>query len=195
MGQQIWYGQVSSADEVQQILDLQATNHYSAVSDLVAASQGFVTVRHDPEVLQRMNQAYPSIIARVDGRVVGYCLVMLREFAAEVPVLAPMFAMLEGLSWEGQALECWRWFVMGQICVAEAYRGQGVFDGMYQALREVCRGDFDLVITEIARRNGRSINAHRRVGFTTMHTYPDDTTGEVWDVVALDFRNHSSSSK
>ncbi len=178
---------VSSADEVRQILELQAENHPSAVTSEVAASQGFVTVRHDPDVLLRMNQAAPAIVARRHGRVVGYALVMPRWFAPDVPILAPLFAMLETLSWKGVPLAGNpRWFVMGQICVAAGHRGGGVFDGMYRAMSEHYRDRFDFTVTEVAARNTRSLRAHARVGFETLHVYPDATTGEQWHVIALD---------
>lgn len=181
----IRYTTVQDAQDVGQILDLQAANHPSAISLETARSQGFVTVRHEPDVLLRMNRAYPSVIAKDGERLAGYCLVMPREFGPEVPVLAPMFDLLETLSWRGRPLRDGGWFVMGQVCVAEAYRGQGVFDGLYAKLREVCRTDFDFVVTEIAERNARSLRAHERVGFETIHVYPDATTGEVWHVVAM----------
>lgn len=179
------YTQVKNDSEVLQILELQAQNMAAVLTPDVIASQGFLTVRHDPEVLLDMNKAYPSVIAKDGGRLAGYCLVMPRDFASRVPILAPMFAMLENLTWQRRPLNESRWFVMGQVCVAEEYRGRGVFDGMYQKLREVCRPDFDFVVTEVAGRNTRSLRAHGRVGFETIHTYPDETTGEVWHVIAL----------
>lgn len=184
---EIFFTSVSSPKEVMQILDLQAKNHVSTVSPAVAQEQGFVTVKHNPEVLQRMNKVAPSIIAKDGDHVVGYALVMPRSFAAEIPILQPMFDLLDTLSWRGKALrENPRWFVMGQICVAEGYRGMGVFDGMYQKMKDVCRQDYDFVITEIAERNTRSIRAHERVGFETLHTFSDDIAKEDWRVVVLE---------
>lgn len=179
---------VSTRAEVQQILDLQACNHPSALSAETMSEQGFVTVQHDPDVLWRMNQAFPSVIARDGDTLAGYCLVMPQAFRSEVPILEPLFVLLENLSWRGKPLREGRWFVMGQVCVAEAYRGQGVFDGMYQKLREVCRPHFDFVVTEVAARNTRSLRAHERVGFETFHIYPDDVTGERWHVIAWDWK-------
>lgn len=75
---------------------------------------------------------------------------------------------------------------MGQICVADGYRGQGVFDGLYAKMKETCRRDYDLVITEIAERNARSIRAHERVGFQTLHTFSDEVAKEDWRVVVWD---------
>lgn len=170
------------------MLDLQAENHVSVVSASVAQEQGFVTVKHNPEVLQRMNAVAPSIIAKHGDRVVGYALVMPRSFAPHIPILQPMFDLLDTLSWKGRALkENPRWFVMGQICVADGYRGMGIFDGMYQQMKAACQKEYDFVITEIAERNTRSIRAHERVGFKTLHTFSDAVAGEDWRVVVLDF--------
>ena len=45
---------------------------------------------------------------------------------------------------------------------------------------------FDLVVTEVAARNTRSLRAHARVGFEPLHVYPDATTGEEWHVIGLE---------
>lgn len=185
MNAMIEFTTVSSEEEVQQILDLQALNHLTAVSEAEKASQGFVTVRHDWDVLTRMNRAAPSVIAKSDGKVVGYCLVMPRSFANDVPVLVPMFEMIESQTWNSRPVNDYRWFVMGQVCVAADFRGAGVFDGMYQKLKEVCKADYDLVITEVAARNTRSVRAHERVGFVTMKVYTEDLTGETWHLIGM----------
>ncbi|MGE0362121.1 MAG: N-acetyltransferase family protein [Vicinamibacterales bacterium] len=182
----IVYRAVSNSAEVRQIHALQAANHPTALTAAEMAAQGFVTVRHDLAVLQRMSDVAPGVIATDGDAVVGYALVMPREFAADVPILRPLFAVLEGLQWRGRPLrDDPRWFVMGQICVAEGYRGAGIFDGLYRAMAEQCRERYDFTVTEVAARNTRSLRAHRRVGFETIHVYPDDITGEEWHVIAL----------
>ena len=188
MADKIHFTTVSTSAEVQQILDLQQKNLAPALSAETMASQGFLTVRHDPAVLQRMNEAAPAVIAKDGDQLAGYALVMPREFSPEVPILQPMFEMLDGLVWNGITLrDNPRWFVMGQICVAEAYRGMGIFDGLYLKMKEVYRSQYDYTVTEVAERNTRSMRAHERVGFQTLHIYPDETTGEVWRVVVLEF--------
>lgn len=177
---------VSTAREVDEIHALQAANLVSALTPETIASQGFVTVRHDPSVLLRMNQVAPAIIAKADGRVVGYALVMPRDFAAHVPILKPLFELLDTLAWNGAPLaDSSRWFVMGQICIANGYRGMGIFDGLYRTMALVYGDRFDLTVTEVSARNTRSLRAHARVGFQTLHTYDNATTGEKWHVIAL----------
>jgi RimJ/RimL family protein N-acetyltransferase len=89
------------------------------------------------------------------------------------------------LDWQGKQIQDYRFYVMGQICVAESHRGQGVFDGLYNAHKRLLSADFDLCVTEVATRNTRSSRAHERVGFRTIHTYQDHT--DVWNVVVWDW--------
>lgn len=178
---------VSRPQEVERILALQAENHRDNVDAGTAARDGFTSVRHDPEVLHAMNRAHPSAIAKSGEELAGYCLMMPQEFRDRVPILQPMFSLLDTLQWRGEALAGNpRWFVMGQVCVARAFRGMGVFDGMYHQLRKTYAPRFDFTVTEISQRNARSLRAHRRVGFETLHVYPDET--DVWEVVVWDWR-------
>lgn len=188
MSRQIDFTIVSTPDEVRQIFALQAANLAAALTPETMAAQGFVTVRHELAVLERMNAAAPAIVAKDGDHVVGYALVMPREFASDVPILQPLFRMLDALSWKGALLRDQpRWFVMGQICIAEGYRGGGIFDGLYRAMAATYRGRYDFTITEVAARNTRSLRAHERAGFQPLHVYRDDSTGEDWHVIVLDF--------
>jgi hypothetical protein len=188
MSRPIAFTTVSTTDDIRQILDLQAANLASALTPDAIASQGFVTVRHDLDVLERMNETAPAIIARDGDRVVGYALVMPRAFASDVPILQPLFQMLDALAWKGVLLrDQTRWFVMGQVCIAEGYRGRGIFDGLYRTMADAYRDRYDFTVTEVAARNTRSLRAHARAGFYTLQRYADATTGEHWHVIVLDF--------
>ena len=82
----------------------------------------------------------------------------------------------------------WTVGVASEVVPSGAFRGRGVFDGLYQQLREAYAPRFDFTVTEISQRNTRSLRAHRRVGFETMHVYEDPAAGEQWEVVAWDWR-------
>lgn len=143
---------------------------------------GFVTVEHTLAILQAMHALAPSVVARdAAGEVVGYALAMPRETATLLPILAPMFAQLDALP-----IAAARYYVMGQIAVAPAHRGTGVFDALYAEHRARYRDRFDVLVTEIATRNTRSLRAHARVGFATLETYRDAT--DEWALVAWDWR-------
>ncbi len=176
----------STDEELEQILSLQHRNVEENLSSEEVASQGFVTVHHDLELLRDMNRAEPQVIATSDGQVVGYALVMLRAFEDRVPILKPMCDMLSGLTYDGRPVDETHYFIMGQVCVDKPVRGKGVFGGMYRKMQELYSRRYDMVITEVARRNTRSIRAHEKVGFELLHRYLD-SDGEEWDVILWDW--------
>jgi hypothetical protein len=178
---------VQSEADVQGILDLQQQNLTRNLSPEVQLSQGFLTVSHTPAVLTQMNAAAPSIIAKDGEKVVGYCLTMLPAFKKDVPELVPFFSLLDTLNYQGKPLNEYAFYVMGQVCVAGSHRGQGLFDAMYQHQRQIYGDQFQLLVTDISDRNGRSQNAHARVGFHPIHTFDDPGTGEPWTVVVWDW--------
>lgn len=172
---------VSGISELQQILFLQRENLKQHVDNLEKKSQGFVTVEHTIDLLQQMHDLAPSIIVKDGEELAGYALTMLNECKAMVPELVTMFANFNNLTWKGKPLSEYKYYVMGQICVNKAYRGQGVFDMLYHKHKETYRQQFDFIITEISTSNTRSIRAHERVGFTTIDTYKDHI--DEWVVV------------
>jgi len=176
----------SGNDDLEKILGLQEKNLSRNLTTDEIKSQGFVTINHSLQMLQQMHTMAPSIIVKDDDRIVAYALTMLREFSTLVPALEPMFEKFESLRWKEKPLNFYSYYVMGQICVDKAYRGQGLFDALYQKHKEVYSFRFDLLVTEIATRNLRSINAHQRVGFETVNTFRDET--DEWNVVLWDWK-------
>jgi GNAT superfamily N-acetyltransferase len=168
------------------ILALQRENLAANLPADLVRSEGFVTVVHTREILERMHACGPSVVAQHAGQVVGYALTMPVECRDFLPVLAPMFALLDTLDYQGTPLSRQRYYVMGQICVARAFRGQGLFEAMYAHHAASFAGRFDLIVTEVARRNGRSLRAHLRTGFAVLAEYRDAT--DDWVVLGLDFR-------
>jgi GNAT superfamily N-acetyltransferase len=164
--------------ELVQILELQRANHAVNLDPNEVAAQGFVTVVHDLPLLQQMHALSPSIVAVDDEALAGYALVMPVECRALIPVLVPMFERIDRLGVTD-------YYIMGQICVAKAYRGRGVFDAMYAAHREHLATRYRRCVTEIATRNTRSMRAHERVGFRNLETYRDAT--DEWALVVWEW--------
>ena len=175
----------SSTGELQQILILQEENLVQHIDEKELQSQGFVTLRHNLNILQQMHSLAPTVIIKDGDKVVAYALTMLPECRQLMPDLEPMFSLLDKLSWNGQPLNAHSFYVMGQVCIAKQYRGQGLFDELYRYHKKIYQPQFDLFITEIATRNHRSIRAHERVGFKTIHTHRDEL--DEWAVVGWDW--------
>ena len=175
----------SSDEELDQILTLQLQNHKSNITLEEAIKNGFVTVKHTKPLLAAICQPYSHVIAKKGDHVVGYALVMMKDYARDIPELQMMGEIFKIIQHEGKPLNDYSYMIMGQICVAEEVRGQQVFDKMYSYMQDYLSNDFQYIVTEVAERNQRSLRAHRRVGFTTIHTYLEEAIDEVWHVVLL----------
>jgi ribosomal protein S18 acetylase RimI-like enzyme len=168
------------------ILTLQKNNLARNLSREEVQSQGFVTVLHRLEDLQKMNAIEQHIIAKENDNVVAYLLAMTEKSKFDIPVLVPMFELFESIAYKSKKLSQYNYMVVGQVCVDKKYRGQGVLDKCYDHYINRFRRKYDFAVTEIATSNQRSLNAHKRVGFKNIHEYvaPD---GERWAIVVLEW--------
>lgn len=176
----------ATTQDLQQILHLQQQNLRQTIDDAEMRSHGFVTIHHDLPTLLQMHELAPSVVIKDNHQVVAYALTMLRQCRQLIPDLETMFALFDQLHWNGKPLREHRFYVMGQVCVAKAYRGRGLFDELFRYHQQVYQPQFDLFITEIATRNHRSLRAHERVGFKTIHIHQDEL--DEWAVVGWDWR-------
>jgi len=175
-----------TTEDLEQILVLQQQNLIQNIDETEMQTQGFVTMKHSLPVLQQMHDLAPSVIARDNGEVVGYALVMLRECRELFPPLEPMFNNLDKLEYRNQPLNEYRFYVMGQVCIDKKYRRTGLFDQLYHKHKEIYSNQFDFIITEVSTRNHRSLRAHERVGFETLDSYHDEL--DEWAVVLWNWK-------
>ncbi|MBC5992063.1 GNAT family N-acetyltransferase [Pontibacter cellulosilyticus] len=176
-----------TTDDLQQILVLQSLNCEDSLTPDEVADQGFLTARHTLSLLEEMGQKYKHVVAKKDGQVIGYALVMLKEFSDKLPVLTPLINVVEELSYEAVPLNTATYFIMGQICVAKEHRGQKVFEGLYRHLQQQMQPHFDYVVTGVAQRNTRSVRAHYNVGFKSILKFGYDI-GEKWNIILWDWK-------
>lgn len=165
------------------ILALQQANLPKAISTQESQAEGFVTVEHTFDLLKKMNDACAHCIALSDNEVAGYALTMLPSFGQEIPILIPMFEKINTLSFRGQALRSTKYVVMGQVCIGKAFRRQGLFRALYDKMKEAMAQEYEAIVTEIATKNVRSMQAHAAVGFEVIDIYEAET--EEWAIVAL----------
>ncbi|MDT0606565.1 GNAT family N-acetyltransferase [Croceitalea rosinachiae] len=170
------YKQADSIDELKQILELQQKNLPKNLSPIEMKQSGFLTVEHSFELLKEMNVIAAHTIAKDGEQVIGYALSMHPEFANQIEILKPMFEEIHKVVSKNNS-----YMVMGQICVAKAYRGQGVFRKLYTAMKTFLPEGFTKIITEVDAKNVRSMNAHKAIGFTELKRY--HSKGKDWSLI------------
>ncbi len=174
----IHYTIATSEKELLQILELQKANLKEQLTQEEIKSEGFVTVSHSLEQLRVMNQKCPHILAREDGKVVGYALCMHADFSKEIEILKPMFREIEKVLPAKDP-----YLIMGQVCIDKAYRKQGIFRGLYNKMLGHYRSEFTQIITEVDERNQRSLSAHYAIGFDLLSTY--NSNDRLWHLIAI----------
>lgn len=179
---------VQSDADVRGILSLQQKNLKKNLSSDEIASQGFVTVEHEYSVLKAMNDAQASVIAKDGEEVVAYCLAMLPEFRNDVKELKVLFDEIDQINYQNKLLKDYKYVVMGQVCVGKGFRSIGLFDKMYQKLKEELADRFELCVTDISMNNPRSLKAHGRVGFIPIKDFADQQLNETWRIVLWDWQ-------
>ena len=181
MVEQISYDVVRGEQDLLDIISLQSANLPGNISVDEKDREGFVTVHHTLDQLTLLNRPYPHIIAKLANTLVGYALVMLSEYRNAIPVLVPLFDRLDAVRYHGKVFSQLPYLVMGQICIAKGYRGQGIFSGLYQKMKIVLSPHYEWIVTSISIGNPRSIRAHQKIGFVELDQFVDHT--DEWIVV------------
>ncbi|QNR83758.1 GNAT family N-acetyltransferase [Pedobacter riviphilus] len=176
----------SNMEELEGILELQKQNLKKDLTPEQIKEQGFVTVSHSLEDLEKMHQYESNIIAKDGELVVAYVLAMTKQSKNDIPRLVEMYESFDHIQYQGKSVSSYSYIVVGQVCVSQAYRGNGLFDQCYCAYKDYFNSKYDFAITEIASINLRSMSAHKRIGFKIIHTYTDSSDVE-WNVVIWDW--------
>jgi len=176
---------VSTEKEIQQIAALSSANLSTNISPETKAKEGFVSWVYTPDILETLHAVAPSVIVMDGSTLAGYALTLTPESLDTYPPARPTYEHASTLMYKGRPLGRQRFYLMGQICVAEAYRGQGLVTTLYEGHRRFYHHQFDLLLTEISTANPRSLKAHQKVGFQVIDTH-HDAEGN-WDVVLWDW--------
>jgi ribosomal protein S18 acetylase RimI-like enzyme len=177
--------------ELEGIKELQSKNLKHLISKEEADSQGFVTAEYSMDFFKAMHDAAPSIIAKSEDLVVGYALVATKSLRHHHDLLADLFNSIDKINFHGKLLRDVNYVVVGQLCVAKEYRGQGLVQRMYNYYRDCLSAEYDYLVTDVARDNPRSLKAHKATGFQVI----DELSygGVSWDIVLWDWRNKKGS--
>jgi GNAT superfamily N-acetyltransferase len=173
--------------DLEGIITLQKKNLRADLTVEEIEQQGFVTVSHKLDDLEKMHHHEPNIIAKDGEKVIAYVLGMTEQSKNDIPRLVEMYESFDHIQYHGKSVAEYQYIVVGQVCVDKDYRGKGLFDQCYQTYKNFFEDKFEFAITEIATINLRSMKAHERIGFKTIDTYTDQMSTE-WNVVVWDWR-------
>lgn len=172
--------------EIDELLSLQRENLVQNISETTASSQGFLTFQYSEKSIEEMMRDMPQPVTRSTNEMVGYALATSSQVGGRMELLMPLLNLVQSLEFNDKLLAEQKFYILGQVCVKEGWRGAGVFDALYKKHRELFENAYDCVVTEIAVANERSQAAHARVGFQTIHQYFENNRH--WNVVAWNWK-------
>lgn len=177
---------VTTPEEVISIKALQNLNLRVNISHEEAASEGFLTAAYTMEYLEAMNADAPSVIAKAGDEVVGYAMVTTKALRDGHELMADLFNTIDRTPYKDCLLGEVDYVVVGQLCVAKAFRGMGLVQRMYNHFRDCYAGRYAYLVTDVAQANARSLKAHQKTGFQVIDTLTYGGIG--WDIVLWDWR-------
>ncbi|MBW4609814.1 MAG: hypothetical protein KME22_22050 [Hassallia sp. WJT32-NPBG1] len=143
-----------------EIIALHRKNLFSNLSEL-ERQNGFLTVDfNDDSQLAAINEDVTVIVAVQENTVVGYVCATSQEYSQQIPLLKYMMSLYPETMFQGQPLSNYRFFWYGPVCVATAYRGTGVLQGLFQALLAQVATRYNAGVSFVAKDNPRSLRAH-----------------------------------
>lgn len=178
---------VQTEEELKKLKALQNANLRKLIGEEEAMKEGFVTSEYSIELLHKMHQAHPSIIAKEGEEVVGYVIVTNKSVLGEHEEIDHLFHTVDNIKYNGQILKNTTYILVGQLCVRKSHRGQGLVQTMYNYYKENFSDEYQYLITDISQANPRSIKAHKKAGFETIGVIEQVGTG--WDIVLWDWHN------
>lgn len=181
----IEYKRVSTDEELRGILSLHHKNLLKNLDQEERDKEGFVTAEYNIDLLTKMHNISPSIIAKDGDEVVGYVLVYTKALYNQHALLDDLFYKVDALTYNSRPMTESSYVLCGQLCVAKGYRGMGLVQGMYEHYRNALSGEFQYCVTDVASNNPRSLKAHVKTGFQVIDSITFN--GVTFDVILWDW--------
>lgn len=121
---------------------------------------GFLSVDWNEAQIKEANTDLAVMVAIAEQSVVGYMGATTIAYNQQFPLLKAMIKLYQETLWGDRLLNHYRSFIYGPVCVAPAYRGTGVLQGLFQALLSEVAGQYEIGTAFVAQQNQRSFKAH-----------------------------------
>lgn len=152
---------LATNENINGILVLQSKNLVSNLKD-DEKNDGFVTTPFTNKQIEDLIKLDGVFIALDENRVVSYAMCASWDYWLAWPMFKHMASFLETLSFQGKQLTLNNSYQYGPICVAKEYRGNKIFENLFEYAREEMSKKYPILVTFINKVNNRSYEAHVR---------------------------------
>ncbi len=160
------YVRQPTIDDIEQIIRLNSKYFYPYPSD-VQIETGYLGKLYKAEELRQIIEEREIIIAADNKNLKGYYLIGRKEDKDSSVYLRNESLSLNDES--GNPLSCIAYPT--QVCIDEAYRNQGLFGKMLNALCFEIREKYKNILCSVSEKNIVSIKAHEKYGWEMINTF------------------------
>jgi hypothetical protein len=142
------------------ILALQKDN---LIQNLSSQDQrdGFLSIEYSHDQLERFNNELGIFIAIDNDSLSGYLIAQSMDFAPQSPLIDAMVRRFPGVQYQPIPLSGYRTFIYGPVCINRQSRGQGVLEGLFNAMLQALKEQYDVGVAFVSELNSRSLHAHQ----------------------------------
>ncbi len=152
---------VAIAADVEGILQLQALNLYSNLSEADRAA-GFVTTPFTVAQIEQLLAQTGAFVAEDDGKILGYAFAGSWDFFSQWPIFPYMVSRFPLLDFQDTPITETNSFQYGPVCIDRSIRGSGIFPQLFATMRSGMADRYPIGVTFINKINPRSVAAHTR---------------------------------
>ena len=151
---------VAETQDIDAVLKLHARYQVDSISE-DDKKDGFITTAFTHAQMQRLIEEEQGLfLALKDEQIIGYAMAASWEFWSIWPMFAHMIKDLPNVSYSGIQLSTDNSYQYGPVCVDKTYRGQGIFEQLFEYSLQKMSTRYPVLVTFINKINPRSYAAH-----------------------------------
>jgi hypothetical protein len=156
---------ITTFNQLKEVKNLQSKNLKDNLSSTIKSNDGFLTASYSISFLKSITKKSPSIIAVVEGEIVGYLLASTKKLTEGNEFLKNLIMKINRKFYKSKQLSKFNFIIVAQLCVASSHRAQGIVKKMYTLFKNKYSSIYPFCLTVVDLENKRSIRAHLNVGF------------------------------
>lgn len=176
---------LAQLDDLPAIRKLMAKYHRDTIAPEDMAD-GFVTTALNDEQFADLIVREKGVMLAKDGdTIAAFALAASWDYWKQVPIMQRMIDLLPAMPAVGETvLTAENTYQYGPVCIDRAYRGSGVFEGIFRASLAQYREKYPVMVTFVNQINPRSYAAHtRKAGMAEIGTF--DFNGNHYWMLAI----------
>lgn len=151
---------LGNSKDITGVLRLQEQNLYANLSE-EELKNGFVTTPFSKQqIVEILDQNGLFVCVKEDQKVIAYVFAGSWDYFAQWEIFNVMTSRFPNLSFHQVPITTTNSFQYGPICIHKDYRGQGIINSIFEAMRLVFVDKYSLGITFINKINKISTRAH-----------------------------------